>query len=174
MRRRRRAIVPSRRGGWGSASLTGCLAHFGGAAARAVAAGAPALALKALAAHRGSAPALIAGCELLRCLAEAGGAAPEGLAEAAQGAKRAQPKDPAVHRAADLLLGYVVPRTAAALGALMDGARGDEARRAGGRGRQRRRPPEHMGSIAAAHGTAAALGIAAAHAESASTGLGTA
>lgn len=50
----------------------------------------------------------------------------EELSEAAQLAKRAFPEDSAVHRAADALLSFAIPRSAAAIGSLMDSATTDE------------------------------------------------
>lgn len=98
----------------------GCLAHYGGGAPQAMAAGALAITLRSLATHRDSPSVHINGCEVLRCLAELGEAPMEDLGLAAQEAKRAFPRDRAVHRSADSLLMLVVPRTVGAVGALMD------------------------------------------------------
>jgi len=103
----------------------GCLAHYGGGGSQAASAGALGLAMRAMAAHRTSPSVQINGCELLRCLAELCEAMEE-LAEVGQSAKKAFPRDSSVHRAADLLLSLVVPRSAASLGALMDSAAADE------------------------------------------------
>eukprot|EP00439_Symbiodinium_sp_Y106_P048179 s3140_g6.t1 len=73
--------------------------------------GALRLSLRALRAHRASASVQIAGCEVLRCLAELAEAPLEELSEAAQLAKRAFPEDSAVHRAADALLSFAIPRS---------------------------------------------------------------
>jgi len=103
----------------------GCLAHYGGGGSQAASAGAVGLAMRAMAAHRNSPSVQINGCELLRCLAELCEAMEE-LAEVAQSAKKVFPRDGSVHRAADLLLSLVVPRSAASIGALMDSAAADE------------------------------------------------
>ncbi|CAE7548308.1 unnamed protein product, partial [Symbiodinium microadriaticum] len=102
------------------------LAHYGGGASQALAADALRLSLRALRTHRASASVQIAGCEVLRCLAELAEAPLEELSEAAQLAKRAFPEDSAVHRAADALLSFAIPRSAAAIGSLMDSATTDE------------------------------------------------
>lgn len=105
--------------------LLGVLAHYGGGGPRAVACGAVKIALRAIARHRDTAAIQINGCEMLRCLAELGEAPMDELGRVAQDAKRAFPRDAAVHRAADALLVLVVPRTAAAIGSLMDARIGD-------------------------------------------------
>merc|ERR1711920_215083 len=74
----------------------------------------------------GSPSVQINGCEVLRCLAEFGEAPLDEMGRAAQHAKHAFKQDAAVHRSADLLLALVVPRSAAAVGALMDARPQDE------------------------------------------------
>jgi hypothetical protein len=99
----------------------GCLAHFGGGTPQALDAGAFQITLRSLTTHRDSATVHINGCETLRCLAEMGGEAPvEDFAKVAQEAKRAFPRDKAVHRSADALLALVVPRMVRSVSMLMD------------------------------------------------------
>lgn len=105
----------------------GCLVYYGGGAAKAASSGVIKLAMRAIGVHRTSPSVHINACEVLRSLAESGEAPMDELAQVAQGAKRAFPHDPTVHRAADMLLKLVVPRTAANVGALMDTSASDEA-----------------------------------------------
>eukprot|EP00931_Biecheleriopsis_adriatica_P057149 TRINITY_DN3389_c0_g2_i1.p1 TRINITY_DN3389_c0_g2~~TRINITY_DN3389_c0_g2_i1.p1 ORF type:complete len:1643 (-),score=506.78 TRINITY_DN3389_c0_g2_i1:98-5026(-) len=105
----------------------GCLSHYGGGASQSTAAGAVGLAFRAMSGHRSSPSVQINSCEVLRCLAELGEAPMDELAEAGQSAKRAFPRDAAVHRAADLLLSLAVPRSAASIGTLMDSSPKEEA-----------------------------------------------
>lgn len=68
----------------------------------------------------------IKGCELLRLLAEQSEVPLDQLADAAVHAKRLFPMEATLHRAANLLLTFVVPRSAACIGALLDAAAHDE------------------------------------------------
>ena len=96
-----------------------CCGRCAGAAARAVSAEAVPLALRAMASHK-SVSVQIKGCELLRLLAEQSEVPLDQLAEAALQAKRLFPMEATLHQAANLLLGFVVPRAAACIGALLD------------------------------------------------------
>lgn len=98
----------------------GCLVHYGGGVDQTSTSSTALVVLQAMRTHSGSPSVQINGCEALRSLAEHGGISQDGLGDAACNAKRAFPQDVNVHRAADGLLSFIVPRAISAIGHLMD------------------------------------------------------